>query len=677
MQLFVEQSDLEIIYSSVPKLIISDLDKNALNRFNLENQFSIYQLNIDPKLDNSYLIAINQQLDDLNKEDLVKIETAPNFCWGLLSFSDAARNELNQLLSWWSSKGSTHSLPSVLKFNLEQETVTLQSEFWQQMYDLSSQQTHNLAQRIASLQKQYLGLRTLHEDMQNAFATVEDYLSQAKLPPIQLAFDTQTTDRSIEPSTINDSNSATLKQLLPVASRGLALIELHVAKVYSQAVGYLKIQLKACENNTAMATWQVPYHSLSTGWLSLDLPSIDLGRKKDVELSVEWETELGPAPSLSLTKLQPIIEARAWINNVVLEYSLNLRLWRGLPGTRKVTSPYLLLTDNSTNKVALPQLGYLGQGAIAGVEEVTPNLSTDDFEHIQVFDHGAKILTHPRADGTATIAMLTYCFPPTANQLTASVATEHEAAGIIEYAIAIIDPEVDPKTAFNPNTALAFSDWIAVEPNTPRKISLNLDIPVSKHSHIVIGTKLVKGSPTDFAWSHWLNFYTAIAEPQITKTEAVQPSIKHSPQLQLRNASLNSTPSKFEQVQLIPNEGKIQVHPLKGEETVAILSNIIQPGITKIRSIVCTENEAAAVVEYAIAMITTDDDTAARLAVTSPIPSLGFSGWHEVEAQTFYSLELDLVIPTIDSCHLVLATRLPEDSSQSNAWARWLKIEFD
>ncbi len=85
-----------------------------------------------------------------------------------------------------------------------------------------------------------------------------------------------------------------------------------------------------------------------------------------------------------------------------------------------------------------------------------------------------------------------YCFPPTANQLTASIITDHPKAGIIEYAIAIIEPEIDPKTALDRDTALGFSDWIEVEPNVHRQITLDLPTSATQHCHIVIATRLVK-----------------------------------------------------------------------------------------------------------------------------------------------------------------------------------------
>lgn len=675
MPLITDQANLGQLYSSFTKILISTRDRATWVKIFGTEQLPglvVYQWQEDG--DRQILKPIDS---DSSGSTLVAVELAPNFCLALVSFSTVGKQDLAKVSAWWQDRGSHQSLPQMVTLDGELPPAKLQAEFWQQMYSITAQDIQSYAQRITTLQKQYLRLRTLHENMQNAFATVEEYLSQAKLPEIQLAFDATLSDYAIEPSQIQDSNSLTLQQLLPVASRGLAAIAIHVAQGYPQGVGYLRIKLKACEDNTAIAIWQIPYAHLTPGWLNLDLPRINLGRKRDVELIIAWQTNLGPAPALSLTKLQSIPEARAYNSELVLERSLALRIWRGMPGTRKVTSPYLLLTSHQQPSATVTQLGYLGQGTMAGVQEVTPNLPTDDFEHIQVFDQGAKILTHPRADGSPTIALLPYGFAPHANQLIASIAIEHEQAGAIEYALAIISPETEAKTALDPEIALAYSGWLKVAPNTPQEITLDLTTPLKEHAHIILAAKLAPGSPPDFAWAHWLNFQLAKVE-QKTSPDSDRPTDSKiiANVTLLRDASSDSAAIAFTKVQLIEEDTKIQVHPSQAGDTVAVISKAIAPGTVKIKSTICTENESASTVEYAIAAISTDDDSAARLAISSPNSALGFSGWQPLAANTLGELSLDLVVPTVETCHLVLATRLPEGSVQGNAWARWLGFEY-
>ena len=673
MQLITNQSHLKDIYSSSAKIFIAEQDKNIFfNTLNVANQFNIYKFKYDRQSRRGIITLVGQELN--NNLNLVRMQLVPNFCLGLLGLSKAGEEELAELARWWSERSAESSLPPSIKLNTEQETTALQAEFWQHMYARREKQTYAIAERIGTLQKQYLGLRTLHENMQNAFAAVEDYLSQAKLPSLQLVFDNQPAKKLVEATVLTDSNSLTLKQLLPVASRGIAIVELHVAKKYHNAVGYLTVQLKACEDETCFAEWQISYQQLPEGWLSLDLPSIDMGRKQDVELVIEWNTSIGPAPSLSLAQIQPIPEVRAYINEVALEHSLAFRIWSGLPGTRKVTSPYLCTADVDVEPV---NLGYLGQGAMARVIEVTPNLPTDEFAHIEVINNGAKILTHPRTEGKPTIAMLPFCFPPEADILTATVATEHEEASTIEYAMAIISPETDPKNCLKEGSAMAFSGWVAVKPNTPRQITLELTSAIKEHCHIAIAARLAEGSLPYYGWAHWLNFFTSSRlQESVGRVETARVVASSTVQTKLRDASLKLSENGFVRVQEVDNGGKIQVHPSYDCETVAIIAGAIPKETTKIKTIVCTENEEASVVEYAVAVIETDDDAGARLAVTSSESTLAFSGWHRVEPNNLYQIDVELPYPTTENYHLVLATRLPEEGYQRNAWARWLDFHY-
>ena len=714
MQIVAERSNLSDIYSTSSKVLIPARDRDIFLNLKVDDKINVYEFNYEQHSPSQILKLWPDNIsNDLNKLKLVRMQLVPNFCLGLVTFSQAGKEELIKLTQWWSERSSPQlPVPPLIELDSNLEITVLQAEFWQQMYGRMEQSTYAVAERIATLQKQYFNLRTLHENMQNAFATVEDYLSQAKLPPLQLNFDNQPVKKLIDPTNFVDSNSPQLKQLLPLSSRGLAMVELHVVKKYDNVSGHLTVQLTACEDNACFAKWQVPYQQLPDGWLNLDLPVIDLGRKREVELIIEWHTNIGPAPALSLGQIQHIPEVQARNGETRLDRSLAFRIWTGLPGTRKVTSPYLLPIDEKDNKSI--NLGYLGQGTMAKVREVTPNLPTDESPHIQVLDNGAEILTHPRSDGTPTIAMLPFCFPIQANHLTATVTTKHEEADIIEYAMAIIKPGTDPKTSLNPDLALAFSGWIAVEAKVPRQISVQLISKVEEPCHIVIAAKLAEGSVSFCAWACWLNFFISSQPEEYIKRAAAQDinqlkavkqpesfqapiklrdasetlsdngfakvqKLKDDKKIQvaakLRDASVKKSDNGFAKVQKLKDGKKIQVHPSSEGETIAVLTDYLKVGTARIKSTVCTENAQASAVEYAVAVIDKDNDAAARLAVTSPEFALAFSGWHRVEPNHPYEIDVELPRPINKNYHLVLATRLPKDGYQANAWARWL--DFD
>ena len=108
--------------------------------------------------------------------------------------------------------------------------------------------------------------------------------------------------------------------------------------------------------------------------------------------------------------------------------------------------------------------------------------------------------------------------------------------------------------------------------------------------------------------------------PPVAPNPADIPSAKvNSTQIQLRDASIPLSQSAFSKVQLLEKENKIQVHPTKDGDTIAVVANAIASKVTKVRSTVCTENQAASVIKYAIAIIADDDNTLARLAIASPL----------------------------------------------------------
>lgn len=501
-QVFTSRKCLEKLYSSSVKLIVSSIDSEILNDLQPIVEVDVYVFRYNKSLSYGVIFPLDEKIDEL-----VEMQLAPSFCLGFLGFSEQGRTELEFLITWWREKFRQDKIPIVVELSSSEATTALKAEFWQKMFLRAVEETGSIAKRISNLQRQFYELRSLHENVQNAFATVEDFLSQAKLPPIQMAFENLPSQNSFISSSLD--NSFVLRQLLPVPSRGLAAIDLHIDKQYSHASGELFVGIQIPEDRTYLAKWQVPYDHLSEDWLRLDLPNIDIGPKREAEIIIEWNTKIGPAPRLSLGTAQPIPEYQAYADKDSLKRSLAFRLWNGLPGTRRVISPYSVTNafGTSTNKVT--NLGYLGQRAMSRVIEITPNLSTEDFPYIRVIDDGAKIMTHPR-ENQLTIAMLPFCFPPGANYLRATVATEHPQADKIEYAMALIEEGTDAATCFEqnePESALAFSEWIPVEADSPHQLSLSLLTPAETHYHIAIATRLAPGSSVDHGWARWLNFF--------------------------------------------------------------------------------------------------------------------------------------------------------------------------
>ncbi|MBR8828006.1 MAG: hypothetical protein DSM107014_08915 [Gomphosphaeria aponina SAG 52.96 = DSM 107014] len=498
LKIFTKQDYLKELYSSKTKFLVAAIDLEIFQKLKLkEETFQAYIYKLTDIGKGKITVLGEKEVD----QDWVELKIVPTFCLGFLTVSEGGEKEIEGLVNWWKAGCKEDAIPPLLK--LKEQVDKNPAEFWQLIARETSRETNKIAARLSKIQRQYLDLRTHHENLQNAFAIVEEYLSQAKLPPLQLAFENPPEKQVVKPEP-GRINKTLVKQLLPVPSRGLALIELYVAKNYQSATGELRVTVEGIDDKNTLGKWEVPYQNLREGWLGLDLPNIDMGRKQEIQLTVEWLTRIGPAPGLEIGAVQYVPEFQVDLNGEKVNHSLAMRLWSGLPGTRKVVSPYLAKpTDTAELK-----FGYLGKGTISKVIEVTPNSSEEEMHGIRYFEEGEKILTHPRGGGL-TIAMIPFAFRPEANQLTATVETQHPQADQVEYALALITEDMNPEECFeqdNPKLALAYSGWSKVEPQTPTQIRLVLAASAKAYYHIVMATRIPEGKQENLAWATWLNF---------------------------------------------------------------------------------------------------------------------------------------------------------------------------
>lgn len=502
IHLYVDRLLLSELYTASSKIIIASTDTGILDRLPSQTNLFFYQFQFDPLISEGTITRCGE----IATEQRVLISIAPSFCKGYLIASPAGKQELSPLIEWWKKHFTPENCPPCLDLSGVENPLEIQTEFWRLLFDGAQQETKTIATRLSVLQKQYLELRSFHETVQNAFATIEGFLSQAKLPALQLVFENQPTQQSI---TVEPGKSHQIKQGLPVPSQGLAAIEIYIAKCHADAMGTLVVGVHTLEENTTLAQWHIPYGHLTSGWLPLDLPTIDMGRKQEIELRIAWNTQVEPPPRLALGGAQPIPEACVHQNGQTLNGSLAMRLWTGLPGSRRCLNPYSSWANES--ELTSPKWmtsGHLGEKTLSGVLAVVSNSPEESETHIVALEKGKKILTHPKASGM-TVAMLPFAFPKGSTTVRATVCTEHSEASAIEYAMALVKDGEETLTYFENdeiNSGTPFSGWILVEPETPRQITVSLTQPADEHYHIVFGTRLAPGGISNYGWAHWLDF---------------------------------------------------------------------------------------------------------------------------------------------------------------------------
>ena len=149
-----------------------------------------------------------------------------------------------------------------------------------------------------------------------------------------------------------------------------------------------------------------------------------------------------------------------------------------------------------------------------------------------------------------------------------------------------------------------------------------------------------------------------------------------SQKIPIRDATFSENQNGFDRLVEIKDESKIQLHPCEETETIAILPDAIPQQTNTIKALVCTENEHASAIEYAMAIIDIDSDVEARYAISHSEYAVSHSGWHRVEKNEIYVIEVKLPHISKQHYHLVLATRLPDDGHKDYAWARWTDFQF-
>jgi Family of unknown function (DUF6212) len=442
----------------------------------------------------------------------VPLDHPPTFCLALLATSTTGKKELEALQKAWSGGGGGF-LPDPVLIGLADgpEAAALQAH--RLLFDAVARVASSSASRLFGLQRQYTAFRIVHDQLQNAFDTVENFLSRSQLPPTWLAFACDPTNVSVGPE--HENKPCRVTQLLPLPSQGLAAVELHALSAGPDADGMLTVSLVTGEDSRILGEWAIPYKSVPTGWMFLDLPDIDIRPKQSVMLTATWKTRTGCPPQLSLTQLQPLPETRIQISGGEPgTRSLALRLHIGLPGSRRVTHPFQIGVKRQSRAGSIGR--RLAPGVLRGCAEVEAPASNEPL--VRFLEGRAAIEVRP-VNGSVTIAKLPAALPAWVTRLTATIKTEDATGALVEYALLALDPERSHKPILKDgladNEGSAFSGWLPIEAELATQIHVNLTKPAARPLDLYLATRLAKGQVAETANARWLEFVvnTAADEP--------------------------------------------------------------------------------------------------------------------------------------------------------------------
>jgi hypothetical protein len=433
----------------------------------------------------------------------VAVKEPPTFCLAMLAFSPAGKKQLEAVRELWSA-GAEGFLPSVTFVDISAGADAATAQVYGLLFDAMAGLHGASAARLLALQRQYTAFRIVHDQLQNAFDTVENYLARSQVTPTWLAFACEPTANSVGPQKSNQPFQLT--QLLPLPSQGIAALELHTQAAGPDAEGLLVITATTCEDGRVLGEWGIPYSTVPDGWMFLDLPEIDIAPRQSVLLTATWNTQSGKPPKLSLTDLQPVPESRVHIRGQTGgERSLALRLHIGLPGSRRVAHPYHIGIRQQ------PDIARLGRRLAPSVlhrfAELNP--APGDEPRVKLIDDSAAIEVRP-VNGSTTVAKLPGALPAKARRLTATIRTEEPGGPLVEYALLALPPrsgyrQILDKGQLNGHSG-GFSGWRAVHPDFTTQIHLKMAEPLAKPLDLYLATRLAEGQDAQSAPARWLDF---------------------------------------------------------------------------------------------------------------------------------------------------------------------------
>jgi len=492
-----DQSTLRTIYNGEFKVVVPAQELPiALGLCRLQDRIALYSCQESDRHGRFEVYRAAAQ-----RTARVPLTQPPTFCLALIAFSAVGKEQLETLRAQWSA-GAEGFLPMPTLIDITAGPDAAMTQLYGLLFDRVTALYGASAARLLALQRQHTAFRIVHDQLQNAFDTVENFLSRSQLAPIWLAFACEPSEHTIGPGVMH--RPFRLTQLLPLPSQGLAALELHTAPADPEAEGLLAVSLATCEDNRTLGEWVIPYTAVPDGWIFLDLPEIDIEPRQSVLLNVVWNTQSGEPPKLSLTNLQPVPESRIRLaEEADSKRSVALRLHIGVPGSRRVTHPFHI------GVIRQPCIGRLGRRLASSVLGRVAELNPGREPRVKLIDDPAAIEVRP-ANGGMTVAKLAAALPAKSRRLTATIKTEGPTGPLVEYALLALAPPGAYKQVLTEGRLNGehggFSGWLPIHADFATQIHLTLSQPAAGPLDLYLATRLAAGQTAQSAQARWLEF---------------------------------------------------------------------------------------------------------------------------------------------------------------------------
>jgi len=449
-----------------------------------------------------------------------RLASPPALCLGLLGASDAGMATLAEFATWVATCGS--AVPAPLRLTADNLPAAT-AQVAKASIAVLLQQAALLTSTLGSLAT----LRAVRDDQQQRLSTLEAFLARRNTQPFELAFSEPPDDAQAELALGGAGGAAQVCQLLPVSSRGVAGIALHVAVAPPDA-GALEVTLTSCEDDQLCGAWTVPPEQLSTGWLVLGLDAALVGLNRSLRLCVRPATPGGRA-ALSLGRQQPLPMFRATAGPdgaALADRSLAFRVWAGLPGLTPPAHAIDRLPDGAAPLMGFSELPIDARGLRLAAAPKEPFKG----DRVLPLVHEAAIAVHPPRHGI-TIALLPGALAAETILASAEVSLGNAQSAPVQVALAaLVDlAAVQAAAASGGPPGIGWSGWTSVVADSQAQIRLSMPAGPGPPRDLALLARMQEPGSNAFAWTKFKRLTATLLTCEVAS--AIEPEPAQPPRL--------------------------------------------------------------------------------------------------------------------------------------------------
>jgi hypothetical protein len=417
----------------------------------------------------------------------------------------AHKGREKRLLDWLAAHGVVEE-PVIIEWHAGKEIETAGILIRKLVSMLASD-----ARRIVKSNRELLALRTLNDNLQNRFATVESFIDRKGMQPFELAFSNEPVTSSSRSNVLADASFDGISQVLPVASAGVSAIAIHFDRLPHREDATLNAQLVTMEDMSIVESWVIPLSKLKQGWNYLGLSRTLAGLRRTLNLRLQVEGADDELPLLSLGGLQPLemFQVRDAANDVpLLKNSLAMQVWCGMPGVILPSwANYLPAQSEKAREGGFREMlvasGILDLAALANTDEIS-----FEFAAILPLPEEKAVGCHPPPVGM-TIGQIPAACPPRVLRISSDIVVDNEESQEVEFSIVIASSLDNARPLFSEERTVesgeGFSGWISIAPGEDNRISAFINDQIGVWQNIYFATRMKTPGDNSFAWAKFRN----------------------------------------------------------------------------------------------------------------------------------------------------------------------------